>query len=74
MKSAQLGNVVFRPSVDGLIRGMSVVVPWKGGDVPAMSALLAGPAAFTQGGFLLDQLVSTGSRKCNGSLPFREPD
>ena len=54
MKSAQLGNVVFRPSVDGLIRGMSVVVPWKGGDVPAMSALLAGPAAFTQGGFLLD--------------------
>ena len=54
MKSAQLGNVVFRPSVDGLIRGMSVVVPWKDGDVPAMSALLAGPAAFTQGGFLLD--------------------
>jgi signal transduction histidine kinase len=50
----QLGNVVFRPSTDGLIRDMSVTVPWQGGAVPAMSALLAGPAAFNMGAFSVD--------------------
>jgi len=54
LKSVQLGSVVFRPAADGLIREMSVTVPWQGGDVPAMSALLAGPAAFNMGSFQID--------------------
>jgi signal transduction histidine kinase len=54
LKTVQLGNVVYRPSTDGLIRAMSVAVPWQGGAVPAMSALLAGPASFNMGQFQID--------------------
>ena len=50
----QLGNVIFAPSADGLIRRMRTTAPWHGGDVPAMSALLAGPAAFNLRSFGLD--------------------
>lgn len=54
LKHVQLGNVVFRPATDGLIRQMSVTIPWRGGAVPAMSALLAGPAAFNIEAFNID--------------------
>lgn len=54
LKRVQLGNVVFRPATDGLIREMAVTVPWQGGAVPAMSALLAGPASFNETVFKID--------------------
>ena len=57
LKHVQLGNVVFRPASDGLIRDMPITVPWQGGAVPAMSALLAGPAAFNLTTFEIDYAI-----------------
>lgn len=53
-ESVQLGSVSFRPSADGLIRTMSVTTPWTGKAIPAMSALLAGPASTQLGEFYMD--------------------
>ena len=50
----QLGNVIFRPASDGLIRTMTVNAPWRGGAMPGMSALLVGPAALGQPPFHID--------------------
>ena len=61
MSAVQIGNVVFRPSTDGLIREMSVSMPWQGGEVPAMSALLAGPAAFNSDKFFVDFAIDVTS-------------
>ena len=52
--SAQLGSVTFRPAPDGLIREMSVTSPGIGEDIPAMSALLAGPSALRESRFYVD--------------------
>ncbi len=52
--AVQLGNVIFAPSRDGLIRTMRTTATWHGGDLPAMSALLAGPASFAVHTFDLD--------------------
>lgn len=50
----QLGSVTYIPAEDGLIRSMSVTTPWSGLSLPAMAALLAGPAALTAGTFYMD--------------------
>lgn len=50
----QTGSVMFRPAFDGLIRELELSMPAANGDLLAMSALLAGPAALKDQSFYVD--------------------